>query len=61
MKFFKYTSETACHTSIIVKGKCFDISLYKNEVYELPVSDPFILSLISQGLLINFKKLKKEK
>jgi hypothetical protein len=61
LKQFIYTSATACHTSLIIKGKVVDLSLYKGEAYELPATDHFVKLLVSQGLLITFKKLKKEK
>ena len=58
MKKYKYNSETPCHTSLIINNVLEDISFYKNGLYDLPVNNPFVKSLVAQGKLSPQKKLK---
>jgi hypothetical protein len=59
MKKFIYTSSTPCHVTLLIDKENKHISLFENEIYELPENDPFVKSLLAQGLLQIQKTIKK--
>lgn len=60
MKKFIYTSSVPCHVSLIIDKETKQISLFENETYELPENDPFVKSLLAQGLLQIQKTVKSK-
>ena len=59
MKKFIYTSSIPCHVTLVIDKEIKHISLFQNEVYELPENDPFVISLLAQELLQIQKTTKK--
>ena len=61
MKQYIYSSDIACHFSLEADGGVKEISLYKDEAYDLPEDSPIVKRMVAQGLLKPVDSLDKGK